>query len=453
MPQQKTVYTVTQINSMIKGVLEGNLPPRLTVVGEITDFRPHHSGHCYFSLKDDSSNLPCAMWKSNAGLIKFEIENGLEAMASGFIDVYVPHGRYQLIVEKLIPAGKGDLQLAFEQMVKKLQVQGLFDEAHKKPLPAYPMSIGILTSETGAAVQDIKKSIHDRWPCAKLFLYPVPVQGKQAAQEIAAAIRDVNSRNDKLQLELLIVGRGGGSIEDLWAFNEEVLARAIYDSEIPIIIAVGHEYDTTIADMVADARASTPTKAGVVAVPDKEEVLSGLSHIQKRLAVNAHGRLELYKKALAAILASAVFRNPMLAVRNREQQLDELTHSLSDAAGDLLSEIKNKLAAAGEKIARLEPHRLIGKKTVEIGELQNRVSAVVKLLMHKQYLHLAAAEGRLTALNPRSVLGRGYSITTNAATGKVIMQLEDVRIGDIMTTELADGSVESRVTKTKGLVD
>jgi len=267
---QKTIriYTVSQINSLIKVALEEKLPPRLIVRGEISDWKVHSSGHCYFSLKDQGGVLPCVMWASKFKNVKFSPEDGMAVLATGHIDVYTVGGKYQLYVDKLEPEGVGALQLAFEQMVRKLQGEGLFDDAYKQPLPEYPMRIGILTSESGAAVHDIRESIHTRWPCAKLFLYPVPVQGEGAAQEIAAAIRDVNKRNKKLKLDILIVGRGGGSLEDLWAFNEEILARAIFDSAIPIISAVGHEVDVTVADFVADARASTPTKAGVVAVPD-----------------------------------------------------------------------------------------------------------------------------------------------------------------------------------------
>ena len=325
------IYTVTQVNSLVKDVLEANLPSWLTIKGEITDWKEHQSGHRYFSLKDEESVLPCAMWRSTLAKIKFKPANGLAVLVTGSIDLYVPQGRYKLIVDEMIPAGMGALQLAFEQMVRKLEAEGLFSEAHKKPLPKYPQRIGILTSESGAAVQDIAVSIHNRWPCTRLLLYSVPVQGPGAAQAIAAGIRDVNRRNDKLKLDVLIVGRGGGSLEDLWAFNEEVLARAIFDSRIPIISAVGHEVDTTVADLVADARASTPTKAGVVAVPDMQDVLSELAHHQRRLTGSIRGQFGLCCEYLQTILASAAFRNPLLSVLNREQYLDDLTWSLGDA--------------------------------------------------------------------------------------------------------------------------
>lgn len=207
--QKAKVYTVSQVNSLIKGILENNLPGRLTVTGEITNWSIAPRGHRYFSLKDENSKVPCAMWAGNFRRVKFEPENGLAVLATGCIDVYVPHGRYQFIVDNLIPVGKGALQLAFEQMREKLRMEGLFRDEYKKALPSYPQRIGILTSESGAAVHDIKDSIHNRWPCARLFLYPVPVQGEGAAEKIAAAIRDTNKRNQKLKLDILIIGRAG----------------------------------------------------------------------------------------------------------------------------------------------------------------------------------------------------------------------------------------------------
>ena len=296
MQNRTKIYTVSQVNSLIKEILENNLPGRLTITGEITNWSIAGSGHAYFSLKDENALLPCAMWKGRLVRVKFMPKNGVAVLATGCIDVYSPHGKYQFIVDKLEPAGVGALQLKREQIFRHLKAEGLFEEKYKKPLPKFPTRIGIITSESGAAVEDIKDSIWNRWLCAKLFLYPVPVQGEGAAQKIAAGLRDVNKRNKELKLDVLIVGRGGGSLEDLWAFNEEVVARAIFDSKIPVISAVGHEIDTTIADLVADARASTPTKAGVVAVPDMQEVLGQLAHFEKSLGSKAKAKVELCEK-------------------------------------------------------------------------------------------------------------------------------------------------------------
>ena len=444
--EQVKIYTVSQVTTLIKTTLENGLPGRLTVRGEISDWRPHSSGHCYFSLKDEGSVLPCVMWGSSFKKVKFKPENGLAVFGTGNVDVYEPQGKYQFYVERMEPAGVGALQLAFEQMVKRLAAQGLFDESHKKPLPKYPRRIGVLTSESGAAIDDIRKSIFDRWPCVLCF-YPVPVQGEGAAEKIASAIRDVNRRNDKLKLDILIVGRGGGSLEDLWAFNEEVLARAIYDSKIPIISAVGHEIDTTIADLVADARASTPTKAGVVAVPDAREVLEKLLAAESRLTGDIESVIELAEQRLQTICASAAFRNPLLQVRNRQQQLDEMGSGLEELIGDMITDARERLNGYYEQVVRLEPHRLIGRKTVEVNDLRSRANAAISALLGRVGMRLTAQENRLAGLNPRAVLKRGYSITTLKQTGVVLKSASEVQMGDTLVTELAENLIESKVIK------
>ena len=447
MKNRTKIYTVSQVNTLIKEILGNNLPGQLTITGEITDFKLHHSGHCYFSLKDENALLPCVMWKSNFSKVRFEPENGIAVLGTGFIDVYEPQGKYQFYVERMEPAGVGALQLAFEQMVRRLEAQGLFDDKHKKALPPYPERIGILTSESGAAIEDIKDSIWNRWPCVRLFLYPVPVQGEGAAEKIAAGLRDINRRNKELKLDILIVGRGGGSMEDLWAFNEEVLARAIFDSKIPIISAVGHEVDTTIADLVADARASTPTKAGVVAVPDMQEVLGQLAYFQKRLGSVLRAKLELCQENLQTVLASTVFRNPLLPVRYREQQLDEIVIKLAEMIKELLAEGKDKLHCFYEQIIKIEPHRLLGRKTVDLNNWKNRASAAVQAIINKCKMQLTAQKNHLAGLNPKSVLQRGYSITTNKKTGLLVRNLADVQIADYIITELAgENLIESKVT-------
>jgi exodeoxyribonuclease VII large subunit len=444
---KEKIYSVTEANTLVKGVLEATMPGRLTVKGEISGWKQHGSGHCYFVLKDEGSVLPCAMWRPNVTRMRFRADNGLAVLATGFVDVYVPQGRYSLIVEEMTPAGVGALQLAFEQMVKKLRAEGLFDDEHKKPIPRYPQRIGILTSESGAAVHDIADSIHNRWPCTRLYLYPVPVQGEGAAEQIAAAIRDVNRRNARLKLDLLIVGRGGGSLEDLWAFNEEVLARAIFASQIPIISAVGHEVDVTVADLVADARASTPTKAGVVAVPDRVDVLADLVHQERRLTSTMRSRLDLGAEYLRTILASVVFRNPMLAVRNRQQHVDELADSLAESLRRMVADAGSLLQDYYEQIIQIEPHRLLGRMSVGLNEWKSRQQAAVTNVLSGKRLQLTALENRLVALDPRSVLHRGYSITLNRQSGRVVRTLDDVQVGEELVTELAGGHrIDSQVT-------
>jgi len=446
--QKPRTFTVSEINTLVRRALAEKLPAWMVVAGEIGDWKHHHSGHCYFSLKDADSQLPSVMWASAFKRVKFAPENGMAVLATGHIEVYVPAGRYQFYADKLEPAGIGALQLAFEQMVKRLRAEGLFRPEHKKPIPPYPMRIGIVTSESGAALVDIVDSIYNRWPCARMFLYPVPVQGAGAAEKIGAAIRDINRRNRRLRLDVLIVGRGGGSLEDLWAFNEEPVARAIYDSAIPVISAVGHEVDVTIADLVADARASTPTKAGVIAVPDITEVRRVIDQAAVRLAADARGRIDLARQHLATIRASVVFRNPRWIINNAEQMLDERTMRMADSARGLFSNLHRRLEQARARIARIEPHRLLGTRRIETHRLADRAAAAMKAVLSKKHLQLTAAANRLETLDPRSVLERGYSITTNLRTGRVITTAADVNVGDVISTELArHAKIESEVNK------
>jgi len=448
MKNERKVYTVSGINSLIKGVLADTLPEKLIIKGEISNWKHHSSGHCYFSLKDENAVLNCVMWSSDFRLVKFKPADGIAVFASGFIDVYEPQGKYQLYVEKLEPAGVGALQLAFEQMVKRLAAEGLFDEAHKKSLPPYPQRIGILTSESGAAIGDIMHSITTRWPCVRLFLYPVLVQGEGAAEQIAEAIRDINRRNKELKFDLLIVGRGGGSLEDLWAFNEEVLTRAIYNSKIPIISAVGHEYDTTIADLVADKRAATPTKAGVVAVPDVKEVMEQLNYFANRIVSETKWKIQSCGEDLRNILASSVFKRPMLLVQNSQQQVDELGSRMGQFLKSKLLISQKRLHEVYDKVIRIEPQRFLGKLSVELNTIQNRTNTAMQMVLNKRRMQITAQENRLAGLNPKSVLQRGYSITKVAKTGLLVRKREDVEFGDSIVTELAhENLIESKVTK------
>ena len=446
-PQAK-IYTISQITTLIKVSLENSLPGRLTIAGEISGFKKHSSGHCYFDLKDENAVIPAVMWKSDFAKLKFKPENGLAIIAKGHIDVYPPQGKYQFYADSMTPAGVGVLQLAFEQLKNKLEAEGLFDEEHKKPLPKYPFRIGILTSKSGAALHDIIDSIRNRWPVAKLLFYDVPVQGDGAAEKIALAIKDINKRNKTLQLDIMIVGRGGGSMEDLWAFNEEPVARAIFTSKIPVISAVGHEVDITIADLVADARASTPTKAGMIAVPDINEVSDQIDIISKRIKSDADSILTLSSQKLKTILAAEIFRNPLVIIKNREQSLDAIENNIANQTKTFLAEIRRQLQIFFEKILKIEPHKILADRKIVLNNLQNSSEAAIKAVLHKNNLKLTECASRLSGLNPKSVLQRGYSITRNKRTSAVIKSLNDVEESDLIITELAnENTIESSVIK------
>ena len=441
------VFTVSQLNSLIKVSLENALPGRMLLRGEVSNWKRHSSGHCYFSLKDaGGGQISCVMWASKFRSLKFNCENGLAVFATGYVDVYVPGGKYQFYAEKLEPAGIGDLQLAFEQMRKRLAAEGLFDPAHKKPLPKYPVNIGVVTSRSGAAVVDIADSIYKRWPCARLYVFDAPVQGEGASVKIAGAIQKANRMQKQLRLDILIVGRGGGSMEDLWAFNEEPVARAIYASRIPVISAVGHEVDVTIADLVADARASTPTQAGVIAVPDYREELSRIHSLQRRLTLNVRSRLQHGHNRLLTVLASRVFRSPLGPVQVAAQRIDELAVSLRHTLKTQLRMLGDELDGLRRSIQSIEPTRLISMQTIAIHRFSSRNHAAILKILTKNQLKLTALENRLSALNPRSVLNRGYSITVNERTGRLVTDVGLVRVDDLLTTELAEGQkIHSRI--------
>lgn len=442
------VYSVSKINSLVKSALEDLIPERLIVRGQISNWKRHHSGHCYFILKDETSQLACILWSSRFKDLKFQPKNGMEVLATGHLEVYVPQGKYQFYTDKLEPAGIGTLQIAFEQMCAKLKAEGLFDEKYKKSLPRYPMRIGVVTSRSGAAVKDIRDSILHRWPCAELFVFDVPVQGEGAAEKIAAVIQQVNQRNSSLRIDVLIVGRGGGSMEDLWAFNEESVARAIFKSDIPVISAVGHEVDVTIADLVADARASTPTKAGMIAVPDEKEVLHRLEMISRRLCQNIRSRQETAKARFQTILASWIFREPRGLVERAWQRVDEGSMRMAHAARQRFARLREQLDHTFQAVQKIEPGRMISDQRLRVHKIADAAGRNVQKIMNQKQLQLSAMENRLGALNPRSVLRRGYSITVHAETGKLITRIEQVSAGDRIITELTDQQkINSRVEK------
>lgn len=442
------IYTVGQVNGLVQAALSQTLPARMTVRAEIRDFKNHHSGHCYFLLKDTSGVLPCVMWSSRFRSVKFMPEDGMSVLATGYVDVYTQGGKYQFYIDRLDPEGTGALQKAFEQMVAKLEAEGLFAEEHKQALPPFPQRIAVLTSESGAAWHDIADSIHGRWPAATLIFCPVPVQGERAAARIAESIAWINAKHADLQADLMIVGRGGGSLDDLWAFNEEVLARAIYASHIPLISAVGHEVDITVADLVADARASTPTQAGVVAVPDQAEVSDDLTHTARRLSVNLRARVDLGRAQLTNLETADVLRRPDRMIHDRHQWLDDWGETMRGTLRDSVRSAQNCLTDYQRQVGHIEPYRLLGHHRVAVGALVGGLENAIAAVYAQRKLLLEAPAHRLAALNPKSVLQRGFTITRNGRTGKLVRQREEVQMGDPLITELTgENIIESTVTK------
>lgn len=394
---QQNILSVTQLNEYIRGKLDIDpLLAQTAVRGEISNYKLYPSGHHYFTLKDESSALKCVMFKGNAFKLRFRPENGMKVVAMGKISVYPRDGAYQLYCTALTVDGVGDLYAAFEQLKKKLAAQGLFDPAHKKPLPKYPGTIGIITSSAGAAVHDMLRILRKRYPLSQVRLLSVRVQGAEAPGEIAAAIGYANHYH---LADLLIVGRGGGSIEDLWAFNDEQVAYAIYHSEIPIISAVGHEPDVTISDYVADLRAATPSNAAELAVPDQDALRQNLDAISSAMASTLNRQLKAAERHLQLLSSSPTLRSPTGYLDQRRQSVELL---------------KNRLIAA---------------------QNQN---------LSKAKQHYISVISKLDAMSPLKVLTRGYSMVRNDS-GEVIRSVEQVTIGEEIRIHLSDGTLSATV--------
>ncbi|MBN1765509.1 MAG: exodeoxyribonuclease VII large subunit [Sedimentisphaerales bacterium] len=487
------VYSVTQLTRLIKFTLNDHLPGKIVLAGEISNFKHHGSGHLYLTLKDENAQITAVMWKSAAGKLKFSPNDGMAVVATGRVDVYELQGKYQFYIDKLEPAGIGALELAFRQLADKLRQEGLFEDRHKKPLPTYPQTIAIVTSATGAAIEDITNTLNRRFGAVRKLLYPVAVQGEGAAGEIAAALKELNRRAGEFGgIDLIILGRGGGSIEDLWAFNEEVVARAIFTSQIPIISGVGHEIDVTIADMVADCRAATPTAAAELAVPDKVELGETLRQIQQRLHHTIKHHYESALNSCEMISRRPFFARPLDMLINPRQWLDERYALLAQSISERLRQTTAHLELYTQILRAIEPHAALGRAAARLGEFKHillqtakdntrglriridgdysrltastpihivrqhkkmldytdsRVKTSVGQKLRREVQLLESLRKRLENLDPRAVLHRGYSITRLKKTKRIINDKTEIRLGDEIVTELPHNTtIESKVT-------
>ena len=348
---REKIYTVTEITKEIKSILEENFPA-LWVEGEISNYLLHSSGHRYFSLKDENVQIRCTLWRFRGDELQFEPADGMKVIVWGSITVYERNGQYQLDVIELIPAGLGKLEIAFRRLKEKLFREGLFDEEHKKPIPEFPEAIGVVTSPTGAAIRDIIRIIRSRFPSVKIIVNPVRVQGEGAAEEIAQAIKEFNEYK---KIDVMLVGRGGGSVEDLWAFNEETVARAIYESEIPIISAVGHQIDFVISDFVADSRAPTPSAAAQMVGQERDELLEQIKANIRKLSLYLSSLLDHSKQRLEAPKESYGFRRPFDIITQRSQKVDELGQQLVDRIKNYFEIKSNAISLLKEKLKTLSP--------------------------------------------------------------------------------------------------
>ena len=392
----RRVLTVSELNAQVHELLEASFP-ELWVEGEISNCKPYPSGHTYLTLKDEKSQVRAVLFKGSSFGVKFKFQDGLKVLVRGRATSYEPRGELQFIISAAEPRDKGGLQLALEQLKAKLAAEGLFAEERKKPLPPYPKVVGVVTSGQGAAVRDIIQVLSRRWPGLEILVWPVKVQGPGAAEEIAAAVRGFNAL--AANADVLLVGRGGGSIEDLWAFNEEPVARAIAESKIPVISCVGHETDWTIADLVADLRAPTPSAAAELAVPEKGAVEDLIAQLRDTMVMSLRDRIETLERRLAYAAAHPLLQDPRRLWEQRAQRVDELTARLPDAL----------------------------RRAVERLEMRLRLSA-----------------GKLDAISPLKVLARGYAIAESR--GKILLRADQVKDGDVVTVRLSEGKINCEVT-------
>ena len=413
-------YTVSEINSLINRKLK--MDPNfknILVKGEISNFKTNaFSGHSYFTLKDENSQIDAVMFKGMKDrFLEFEPEDGMKVIIKGKIEVYVKNGKYQLYATKITEDGIGNLHIAFEQLKKKLKKEGLFDDSHKKEIPKYPRHIGVVTASTGAAIKDIITTIKRRYPICKILIFPTLVQGDQAALKIVKQIKYAQNYD----IDTLIIGRGGGSIEDLWPFNEEIVAREIYDCKIPVISAVGHEVDFTISDFVADKRAPTPTAAAELAVPKLSEVKFRLDTLKSKLTKNINDNIGEKRLILNNISKKQVLKNPEEIYEIKGMHLDNLINKLNYASKNTISQNRNKLFKLENSIVLKNP------------------SEITK---HKREAYLRNFE-KLEILNPLLTLKRGYSITKS--NDKIVSSAKDVKPGDELDIEFDDGTVNTKV--------
>ncbi|MEO6437471.1 MAG: exodeoxyribonuclease VII large subunit [Tepidisphaeraceae bacterium] len=435
--------TVSQLTRQIDRALRENLPAIVYVRGEVSNFNEHRaSGHMYFTLKDDSACIDCVMFKSDAAAVKFEPRDGMELLATGAVKVYAQRGRYQLYVSRLEPIGQGALELAFQQLRSKLEGEGLFAEERKKPLPAYPQRIVLVTAAQAAALQDMLKVLR-RFAWVKVFVYAVPVQGDGAAARIAAALKHVSRRADDIGgIDLIILGRGGGSLEDLWAFNEEAVARAIATSRIPIITGVGHEVDVSIADLVADYHAHTPTEAAQVATANWRGIEEFVDDLRTRMRRRIGDRLVDARQRLDHVSRHEFFRRPTDRVNTLRQFLDDRQRQLHVAITRRVWTLRRELSEIEESLAAHSPAVRVGRLKEQLQAAQQRLRFAATVQRERRRSRVDALERELRAVSPEAVLRRGFSMTT-LKSGDVVRSVGQVKGRETIVTRVADGTFES----------
>ena len=463
--------SIRQLNALISEQLSAALPPTFFVQGEISNFRTYDRGHGFFTLKDSGAEIPCIIWKDDLARLKFRPKDGLAVIARGPVKMYEPQGRIQLYVETLLPQGAGALELAFRQLCEKLKAEGLFETARKRAIPNLPRKVVVITSRTGDVLHDVLTTAHRRFPGLHVLLYAVRVQGAQAAPEIARAIQNVNSYSEQLQqskIDLILLVRGGGSLEDLWAFNEESVARAIVASKIPIATGIGHEPDTTIADLVGDLRGPTPTGVTELTIPDVAALSAELQNAAAMMTRDVRRMIEAWgnvTERLGTTLDSVTLRSvherryrvdmlarkiagiePRHAVAQGWRRIEESQRRLAHATRTQTGRNQDRLTRLAHRLEKLSPALRLARHRDKLVHIETRLYRALKGRIIGTTANLAATAAQLGAVSPLAVLQRGYSITTDKD-GNVIRSAAQVKKGDVMTTRTADGTIQSTVGK------
>lgn len=439
---ERVIYKVSEITRKIKNFIEEEFND-FWIEGEISNFRIPSSGHFYFTLKDSQSQIKCAIFRYYSQYINFKLEDGIQVVCHGRLNLYEPRGEYQVIIDLIEPFGYGLLQKAFEQLKERLRNEGLFDEKHKRPIPVLPKTIGIITSPTGAAIRDILNILYRRYPNIHVIIFPVKVQGEGAKEEIVSAIYEAQN----FKIDLLIVGRGGGSLEDLWAFNEEIVAYAIYNSKIPIISAVGHEIDYTIADFVADLRAPTPSAAAELAVPVKSNLIELIEETKRRLRLGIKKKLDYLQKDLINISKRLI--DPRKKLTDIYLKLDDLQGRLFNAIFNILSKDTLKVRNALEQLNLVSPIKNITYSKINLSHLNKALFNNIIYVIRKKEQEYNILNEKLHSLNPLFVLKRGYSIVKEIPSKKVIYDISKLLVGDNLEITLYNGVIICKVIEIK----
>lgn len=438
--QTSSIFTVSRLNQTVRLLLEQEMG-QVWISGEISNFTQPASGHWYFTLKDDTAQVRCAMFRNSNRRVTFRPQHGQQVLVRANITLYEPRGDYQIIVESMQPAGEGLLQQKYELLKAKLQAEGLFDQQYKQPLPSPAHCVGVITSKTGAALHDILHVLKRRDPSLPVIIYPTAVQGDDAPGQIVRAIERANARNE---CDVLIVGRGGGSLEDLWSFNDERVARAIFASRIPVVSAVGHETDVTIADFVADLRSPTPSAAAEIVSRNQQELLRQIQSAQQRLGMAMDYYLANRNRRFTQLFHRLQQQHPQLRLARQQTMLERLRQRMNFALDNQLKRAASRQQRVLQRLNQQNPQPRIYRAQTRIQQLEYRLAENVRARLSATRERFGNAVTHLEAVSPLSTLARGYSVTT-ATDGKVLKQTRQVKAGDVLTTRLSDGWVESEV--------